>query len=803
VIFAASLADTQAPSVISRSPLNGSSNVPTTSAVTATFSEAVDSTTVINNFQLKNGSTVVPATVTYDSATHVATLTPTTALAGSTTYTVTINGVKDLAGNVMAGSDTWSFTTVAVDTQAPTVISQSPAPDATGVATGSSVRATFSEPIDSTTYSFVLQGPGGSPISASVSYDSSSRTLTLMPTAALAASTSYTALLSGAKDLAGNLMAPVSWSFTTASTVVPTVVAESPAPNDLNVSLSTPVTATFNEPVVSTSLVFALRDPNNNLVATTFVYDSTTQTASWTPSSPLASQTTYTATLSAATDAAGNSLSAPVSWSFTTLDAQPPSIVNQSPAAGATGVALTTSITVTFSEPVQSSSISLLLRDPANQPVAGNLTYNESTRTATFTPSAPLAAQVTLTVSVSGVKDLAGNALANPLSWSFTTAGSTGTGPYSLFSTTAIPAVAADPDSSAVEVGVRFSSDLSGYITGVRFYKGSGNSGTHIGNLWSSSGTLMATATFSSESASGWQTVMFSSPVAIIADTTYVASYFAPSGHYSVSETYFENGLDNAPLHVPANGDGGSNGVYRYGSRSGFPSSGYMASNYWVDVLFSTVYIDNVAPSVIATTPASGSTNNALTTSLTAKFSESVQSSSISFVLRDPSNNIVPGVVSYDDSTKTATLKPSSALLANTTYTATVSDARDLAGNPMNGPVTWSFGSADTIAPTIISQSPAPDATGVTGKTVRVVFSEAMTSSSITTTTFQLLDSTNTIVAATVSYNATTRTATLTASGNLKAGSTYTVRVVGGASGVKDSAGNALAADVVWTFAAA
>ena len=97
--------------------------------------------------------------------------------------------------------------------------------------------------------------------------------------------------------------------------------------------------------------------------------------------------------------------------------------------------------------------------------------------------------------------------------------------------------MASENDPGAVEVGVKFRSDSDGFVSGVRFFKGAGNTGTHVGNLWSASGTLLATATFSAESASGWQQVSFSSPVAITANTTYVASYFAPNGHYAVDAT--------------------------------------------------------------------------------------------------------------------------------------------------------------------------------------------------------------------------------------------------------------------------
>src|SRR5262249_23045991 len=94
-----------------------------------------------------------------------------------------------------------------------------------------------------------------------------------------------------------------------------------------------------------------------------------------------------------------------------------------------------------------------------------------------------------------------------------------------IWPSTATPIVAADPDTSAVELGIKFRSDVNGFITGIRFYKSATNTGTHVGNLWSSTGTKLASATFSGESASGWQQVNFKTPVAITANTVYVASY--------------------------------------------------------------------------------------------------------------------------------------------------------------------------------------------------------------------------------------------------------------------------------------
>ena len=159
--------------------------------------------------------------------------------------------------------------------------------------------------------------------------------------------------------------------------------------------------------------------------------------------------------------------------------------------------------------------------------------------------------------------------------------------PCTIWPSTATPGTPDMNQSLPVELGVRFTSSSSGFITGVRFYKGVNNTGTHVGNLWSSSGTLLASATFTGESGSGWQQVNFSSPVAITANTVYVASYFSPTGDFPVDRNYFNTAVNNPPLQALQNGANGSNGVYNYGSSSAFPTSSFQASNYWVDVVFS------------------------------------------------------------------------------------------------------------------------------------------------------------------------------------------------------------------------
>jgi hypothetical protein len=149
-----------------------------------------------------------------------------------------------------------------------------------------------------------------------------------------------------------------------------------------------------------------------------------------------------------------------------------------------------------------------------------------------------------------------------------------------------VPGTVDAPDTSPIEVGLAFKSDSAGNITGVRFYKSSNDTGTHLGHLWTSAGALLGTVTFSGETASGWQQASFATPISIQANTTYVVSYYAPNGNYSANNGYFSSaGVDSPPLHALSNVTT-SNGLYNYVTGGGFPNQTFGATNYWVDVVF-------------------------------------------------------------------------------------------------------------------------------------------------------------------------------------------------------------------------
>ena len=150
-----------------------------------------------------------------------------------------------------------------------------------------------------------------------------------------------------------------------------------------------------------------------------------------------------------------------------------------------------------------------------------------------------------------------------------------------FFSASTVPATPNVVDPGSVELGLRFTTDVAGQITAIKFYKGTSNTGPHSASLWSATGTLLASATFTNETASGWQTATLSTPVNVQANTAYVASYHTSSG-YAAAANFFATPLEVADL----NATGGGNGVYTYGASSVFPTSSFNNSNYYVDVAF-------------------------------------------------------------------------------------------------------------------------------------------------------------------------------------------------------------------------
>lgn len=281
---------------------------------------------------------------------------------------------------------------------------------------------------------------------------------------------------------------------------------------------------------------------------------------------------------------------------------------------------------------------------------------------------------------------------------------------YSVFNAT-YPAVPPTFYSgNPVELGMKFRSSITGNITGFRYYKAAGVTGTHIGHLWSSTGTLLAEATFTNETASGWQTVLLNTPVAVEVNTTYVVSYFSASGDFTKQDPFFTQPVINGFLRGLANGEDGGNGVYAYSATPSFPDNTFGSSNYFADVIFESN--DITAPQVSLVSPLDGSTGLSLNIHPTATFSETLDAASVtrsSVTMTGPGNTPVSGSVTLTDGT-TITFTPQHELVVNSTYTVTLKGAgsasaiKDLIGNPMASNYSWSFTTGILAMPIVMTK---------------------------------------------------------------------------------------------------
>jgi WD40 repeat protein len=335
-------------------------------------------------------------------------------------------------------------------------------------------------------------------------------------------------------------------------------------------------------------------------------------------------------------------------------DTAAPTASSKTPDNAATNINVGTGVKITFGEAIDPATVNtntFELRNAANAIVSATVTYDAATRTATLKPNASLAYNTTYSATVKGgtvnpqVKDWAGNAFAANLVWSFTTASPTcSQQPCSIWSNSTTPANPSVDDPNAVELGVKFRSEVDGFITGIRFYKGSSNTGMHIGTLWSSSGQQLARATFSNETASGWQQVTFDSAIAITANTDYIASYHTDTGNYAADNNFFATaGVDTPPLHALQEGVNNGNGVYAYSATPTFPTSTFRSTNYWVDVVFTT----ESAPSVLSLW------SNTTTPSVLEDADDQPVELGVKF--RSDINGVIQGIRFYKGSSNTGT----------------------------------------------------------------------------------------------------------------------------------------------------
>jgi hypothetical protein len=669
------------PTVASFSPSAGAVNVSVDTKVLVTFSRAMDATTVSGlTIELRTASSaLVQATVSYNSATFTATLSPDAPLATKFTYTVRVRGggsdprVKDLAGNALAADVTWTFTTAPPPLK---VFATYPSDTSTGTPTGVAPIAFFTKPLDPKTVNattVLLTDGAGASVPFNLFYDKNFFTLRLVPAALLQPEQKFTVTLKGGSasphiiDTDGlSLAADVVFSFSTAAAEPPIPVSSLFAPDDI------PDDPIFEADGAAVELGLKFRSEVDGLITGVRFYKGGAVNGGphvghlWTGTGTLLGSVTFSNETESGWQQAffltpiqitagtvyvvsyfapqGNYAVSPGQLASSGVDASPlhalssaetggdptgngvffhgpqggfpnessnstnywvdviftdghaaPRVLSVNPAPGAAGVSTGVEPTASFSEPLDPTTVNsdnVQMFDTANFPVPVTVSYEPGSFTVRVTPQAPLLPSQAYTVFL-GVTDSTGVPLAAPYVWSFSTAppGLPVT-TFSIFAPMSTPANPTDLDAQAIEVGLKFRSNIDGFITGVRFYKGDAtNGGPHVGRLWTSAGTLLGSVKFTNETDSGWQQAIFPTPIPVTANTGYVVSYFSPHGHYANGNNSFDpNGVNNDPLFALSNSEAGANsfgnGVYLISPQGGFPVFSNLASNYWVDVIF-------------------------------------------------------------------------------------------------------------------------------------------------------------------------------------------------------------------------
>ncbi|HWY11014.1 MAG TPA: Ig-like domain-containing protein [Bacteroidia bacterium] len=308
----------------------------------------------------------------------------------------------------------------------PIVSSTNPSNLSTGVPVGQVITVTFNEkmnPATITQQSFILKGT--TQVLGTIAYDGTGTTMSFTPTTSLTPNTTYTGRVTTmAKDAMGNaLQADYVWTFSTGTTVLPTVISTDPANNDTGVFLNKIVTATFSMPMNPTTInaTTFLMKQGATIVAGTVTYN--ISTGYFTPSSSLMPNTVYNCTITTgAKNTSNTSIASDYIWSFTTGTVTAPKVISTDPISNASSVSLTKIVTATFDTPMNAGTINgttFLLKEGTNA-VAGTVTYAGST--ASFTPTSNLLSGTVYTATITtGAMNPSGTPIANNYIWSFTT----------------------------------------------------------------------------------------------------------------------------------------------------------------------------------------------------------------------------------------------------------------------------------------------------------------------------------------------------------------------------------------------
>jgi N,N-dimethylformamidase beta subunit-like, C-terminal/Domain of unknown function (DUF4082)/Bacterial Ig-like domain len=537
------------PVVSSTSPASGTT-VPGAAGITATFDRALDPSTVnAQTFSMTGPNGAVAATVTYDSGSMTATLTPSGFLDPGDTFTATLStGINAIDGSPLAATYTWSFTMSSgpFSLFPPTLV---PLTTSASVQDGRSGSGPWSYEVG-----VKIQVEDPQPLTALRFYKDANETGTHVGRVWNSSGTQLAKVTFANESALG-------WQEQQLATPV-TLQPGQTYVVSVNANAFFVMTSAGLQQRVLAGPLQSVADGQNGVFGSaagafpTQTYNSSNYFVDVVVAGPPAPPPAFTVTQ---TSPAAND-----------------------PAAGATAI-----VTGTFSVPLNQSSLTaqtFSVTGPGNTAVAGIISYDSASNSALFTPSQSLQAGASYTATLgAGITASDGRQLGQAVTWTFgVTTGST------LFTSAQAPSLVhlavADGRGGAgpfsYELGVKVQVDTQAQLTAIKFYKDSQETGTHVGRVWSSGGTQLAQVTFANESASGWQQQSLSSPLQLTPGTVYVVSVNS-NAFFVETPAGLQAQITSEPLSSVADGQNGVFGM----SAGSFPNSSYNSSNYFVDAL--------------------------------------------------------------------------------------------------------------------------------------------------------------------------------------------------------------------------
>ncbi|MCU1326050.1 MAG: hypothetical protein JWN34_1420, partial [Bryobacterales bacterium] len=811
-------ADTTAPAVLSTTPVSGATNISVGSPVTVVFSELMSSASVnTSTFTLTRAGTPVAATVASDGSRQSSTLTPAAGLLAGTSYTATVkggaSGVKDSAGNPLAADLVWSFTTSALppgtgylsdrswssatNGSGPVEIDRSNGESAAG--DGNPLRLngqTFAKGLGVHAVSEIHYSLSGacSAFSASVGiddeteqqgsaifqvfgdstklFDSGVMQGGMAPLLASVSLTGRNELVLKVLDSGSQFRAHGDWAnalLTCTAGAAPSVTATTPADGTGGVAVTTPITATFSQAMNATTLspgrITLVRQGTSTSLPITVSYDAATLTARIYPTAGLAAAATYQITIkggsSGVTAAGGTPMAADKVWGFTTaaLPAGATYLSDRAWASAANGYG-----------PVE--------KDMSNGEAGAGDGKPITLRGTAYLKGLGMHASADVTYNVTGCN---------------------------LFTSD----VGVDD-----EVGLNGSVVFQVWTDGVlRYDSGTVTGGTapkqaSVSLVGKSVLRLVVTDAgngIASDHAD-WANALMTCGVTNTPPTPVITSP-SPSLQYKVGDVITLSGsaTDAEDGSIPASGlswqiiihhcPGGSCHIHPLltlpGATGSFTVPDHGDASYFEIILQATDSGGSSATKTININP---------------------QTTSVTVASTPAGLQVVYGGTTFTaPTTQTSIVGSTITLLApspqGTNNFASWSDGGAQQHNVVVGAAsaTYTATFTQTASPAVTSTNPASSATGVpVNTTVSATFSSAMQVASLTTSTVTLVRQGTTVpLGATVAYNGTNQTVTLTPAAALAAGTVYTATVKGGTSGAKSSTGTPMAADFSWSFTTA